>query len=130
MRTPGGVLVRGRALRLEVARSGGPGGQHVNTTSSKATIVLDVHVGLTPSVAAKVSDRYGPTLRVSSSTHRSQHRNRADALERLLAHIDDALVEPTTRTPTRIPLRERRRRARDKKARARRLGDRRIPGDE
>ncbi len=121
--------MRGSGLRLEVARSGGPGGQHVNTTSSKVTVVLEVSAGLSPSVAAKVRERYGPTVRATASTHRSQHRNRAEAMARLLARIDDALVEPTYRAPTSVPLRERRRRARDKQARSRRLEERRISDD-
>lgn len=111
---------------MEVARSGGPGGQHVNTTSSKVTVVLDVGSGLPARIAAKVLERQGPTMRASSSTHRSQHRNRSAALERLLARIDESLVEPTTRTPTRVPPRERRKRSREKQTRARRLNDRRI----
>jgi ribosome-associated protein len=130
LRTPGGVPVSGRALHLELARSGGPGGQHVNTTASKVTVVLDVAAGLPEREAARVGERHGPTLRVSASTHRSQHRNRADALERLLRRIDEALEVPTARTPTRVPPRARRRRAEGKARRSQRLQDRRVGGED
>jgi ribosome-associated protein len=127
LRTPGGVRVERRALRFEFARSGGPGGQHVNTSATKVTAVLDVSAGLRGRAAQRVREKHGPTLRSTSSAHRSQARNRAAALERLLRRIDDALREEPPRTKTRIPSREKRRRREDKGRRSRRLADRRVP---
>ena len=40
LRTPGGTPVDPAALRFEFARGGGPGGQHVNTSATKVTVVL------------------------------------------------------------------------------------------
>jgi ribosome-associated protein len=128
--TPRGVKVAPWALRFEFARSGGPGGQHVNTTASKATAVLDVAAGLPDHLARPVMERWGPILRVSSTTHRSQGRNKAEATDRLLARIDAALERPPSRTSTRVPPREKRKRLDDKSRRSRKLGQRRISPDE
>lgn len=130
LRTPRGVRVAGKALRIEVSRSGGPGGQHVNTVSSRVTVVLDVPQGLSPSAAARVEARYGATLRVSSAKHRSQWRNRTDALARLAERIDQALEVQASRTSTRVPPRERRRRREDKQQRSKKLSNRRISPDD
>ncbi len=127
IRTPGGVRVDPSALRYEFARGGGPGGQHVNTSATKATVILDVDAGLAPRIAARVREHHGATMRATSSVHRSQWRNRSAALERLLRRIDDALAEREPRRPTRVPKRERSRRRDDKARRSRRLGERRIP---
>lgn len=128
--TPRGVKVAPWALRYEFARAGGPGGQHVNTTASKATAVLDVAAGLPEHQARRVMERWGPVLRVSSTSHRSQARNRADALERLLRRIDSALERAPSRTPTRVPLRQKRKRLDEKSRRSRKLGLRRISPDD
>lgn len=125
MRTPRGVAVAGAAVRIEVSRSGGPGGQHVNTSSTKVTVVLDVVRGLDRAVAEKVLARRGPTMRVTSSTHRSQARNRAEAIERLLDRIDESLEVQPERAPTRVPTRERRRRRDAKQRRSQKLEERR-----
>ena len=125
LRTPGGVAVAGHALKLEVSRSGGPGGQHVNTSSTKVGLVLDVERGLPAEVAERVRERHGEVLRVTVSKHRSQARNRAEAVERLLSRIDEALEVQAPRAATKIPYREKRRRREDKLRRSRRLQDRR-----
>lgn len=57
--------------RVETFRAGGPGGQHQNTTESGVRLV---HL---------------PTgIRVSAREERSQHRNKAKALERLRAKLE------------------------------------------
>ena len=57
-------------LRIEAFRAGGPGGQHQNTTDSAVRVT------------------HGPTgIAVVSREERSQHRNRARALERLRARL-------------------------------------------
>jgi ribosome-associated protein len=127
LRTPNGISVDPRAIRYEFARGGGPGGQHVNTSATKATVVLDVEAGLPARAAARVRERHGAVMRATSSVHRSQRRNREAAIERLLRRIDDALRDEPERTPTRVPKRERKRRRDDKARRARQLENRRVP---
>ena len=103
LRTPGGLLVPAAALDWSFARSGGPGGQHVNTTSSKVTLTIAVSA-VVGRVAAleRLHDALGDTLRVTSQTHRSQWRNRQDCLARAAAQLDDAARPPDpTRRATR-----------------------------
>ena len=127
LRTPGGIRVDSGALRFEFARGGGPGGQHVNTSATKVTVVLDVEAGLHGRAAGRVRDKHGRTMRSTSSVHRSQSRNRAAALERLLRRIDEAVREEPQRSATRVPTREKRRRRDAKERRSKRLADRQVP---
>lgn len=129
IRTPRGIRVDPQGLRYEFARGGGPGGQHVNTSATKVTVVLDVAAGLSARTAARVRAAHGPTMRATSSVHRSQHRNRTAALDRLLRRIDEALAEAEPRHETKVPRREKKRRRDDKARRSRRLADRRPPVD-
>jgi len=129
IRTPRGIRVDPRGLRYEFARGGGPGGQHVNTSATKVTVVLDVDAALSPRTAARVKAAHGATMRATSSAQRSQHRNRTAALDRLLRRIDEALAEAEPRHATRVPRREKQRRRDDKARRSRRLAERRPPID-
>jgi len=99
--------------RVETFRAGGPGGQHQNTTESGVRIT---HLP-TGSVA---------TARES----RSQHRNRARALQRLRETLEDAAREEEPRIPTRVPKAARRRRVEQKRRRSRTKGLRRPPEPE
>lgn len=99
--TPGGVRIDGGALRVEFARSGGPGGQHVNTSATKVTLVLDVAAGAPEHLRQRLIDALGPEVRIVSSEHRSQWRNRVAARVRLANRIDDALVRERPRVATR-----------------------------
>jgi ribosome-associated protein len=129
IRTPGGIPIDSSALRFTFARGGGPGGQHVNTSATKATVILDVDAGLPVDAARRVREHHGAKMRATSSVHRSQWRNRTAALERLLRRIDEAVVEQEERRPTRVPPREKKRRRQDKQRRAQRLGNRKVPPD-
>jgi ribosome-associated protein len=103
LRTPGGLVVPAAALDWSFARSGGPGGQHVNTTSSKVTLTIAVSaVGGRVAALERLRDALGDTLRVTSQAHRSQWRNRQDCLARAAALLDDAARPPDpTRRATR-----------------------------
>lgn len=92
--------------RVETFRSGGPGGQHQNVTESGVRLV---HL---------------PTgIRVVSREERSQHRNRARALERLREKLEALARKPKPRKPTKVSRAQKKRRleAKRKKSEAKRL---------
>jgi ribosome-associated protein len=82
--------------------SGGPGGQHANTANTRAELRFDIEASpsLGPRQRARLLERYGRVLRVVSATHRSQLRNRHDAIERLTDMLADGLRVKTVRRPT------------------------------
>jgi ribosome-associated protein len=103
-------LVVNRGLRIPVeelefrySRSGGPGGQHVNTSATKVEVRFDVEASasLGPRQRARLLEAFGPVVRVTSSRTRSQLRNRELALAVLAERLADALRVDPTRLPTR-----------------------------
>ena len=106
----GSVRIPAEAIEWQFARSSGPGGQHVNRTSSKAMLRLDVARSphLPDDVRRRIiARRTGVTadgmLVITSQRHRDQPRNVADCLEKLAAIVAAALVVPKRRRPTRTP---------------------------
>jgi ribosome-associated protein len=95
LRTPGGLVVPATALTWSFARSGGAGGQHVNTTSSKATLAVAVAEVRGPGAALeRLTAALGPEVRVTSQTSRSQWRNRQECRERAAEILDRAARPP------------------------------------
>jgi ribosome-associated protein len=96
-------------LGYQASRSGGPGGQHVNTSSTRIEVWWDVagSPSLTPEQRALLLERLGSRLdstnrlRIVSSTSRSQFRNREDATERLRSVVAAALAVRKKRKATR-----------------------------
>ncbi len=96
-------------LEYRASRSGGPGGQHVNTSSTRIELVWDVVAtsALDDAQRALVLARLGHRLdaagrlRLVSGGSRSQLRNREAVTERLRALVADALVPPRPRKRTR-----------------------------
>ena len=95
-------------LDYRASRSGGPGGQHVNTSSTRIEVWWDVagSSSLTPAQRAQLMERLGPRLdtsgrlRLVSSGSRSQLRNREDVTERLRSVVAGALTVRKKRKPT------------------------------
>ena len=95
-------------LSFRATRAGGPGGQHVNTSSTR----IELHWNVRESQAltederarleAKLASRMDAAgnVRVVASVYRSQARNRADAEERLSALVRHALAVPKQRRKT------------------------------
>ena len=90
-------------LRWSFTGSGGPGGQHANTSNTRVEVRFDVasSPSLGPRQRARLLERLGPVVRVVASDERSQLRNRQLALERLRSRLADALRVPQERRPTR-----------------------------
>ena len=84
-------------LEWRFTASGGPGGQHANTSNTKVELRFDVanSPSLGPRQRARLLERLGPVVRVTASERRSQHQNRELALERLQSRLAAALhVDP------------------------------------
>lgn len=95
-------------LNFRFTPSGGPGGQHANKTSTRATLEWNVDSSgvLGPRQRARIRsalrhriDSDG-TLRISSDVHRSQTRNREEVSDRLARLVAEALRPKTARVPT------------------------------
>ena len=104
-------------------RAGGPGGQHVNTTSSAVQLRFDVRgsPSLAPDVRRRLEALAGSRLTndgvlvLHVQSHRSQLRNREEALARLVALVRAAARPPTPRKATKPSKAVKRRRVDDKK---------------
>ncbi|MGO4571026.1 alternative ribosome rescue aminoacyl-tRNA hydrolase ArfB [Microvirga sp. 2TAF3] len=89
-------------------RSSGPGGQHVNTSSTAVQLRFDARRSrsLPDDVAVRLMKIAGSRLTqdgvivITAQTHRSQQRNREEALARLVDLIRQATVRRKTRRPT------------------------------
>lgn len=114
-------------LELRATRSGGPGGQHVNTTASRIQLSWDVagSSSLTERRRQMIRSRLrnridgAGVLHLSADSHRSQHRNRAEVLERFAELVAEALRPRKQRKPTRPTKASKERRLRKKKRRGR-----------
>jgi len=99
--TSRGLRIPGAALDWWASRSGGPGGQHANTSDTAVTIELDVDAsGLPSAVKTQLRKVHGATVRASSADSRSQFRNRTLARKRLGELVDEAAAPPKKRRPT------------------------------
>ena len=112
------------ALSYRFVRSSGPGGQHVNkvSTAVQLRVQLDrthlakpVQERLTRLAGRQVNAR--GELVINAERHRSQARNREDALARLTALVERARVRPKKRIATAPTNAQKRRRIDTKKKR-------------
>lgn len=99
---PQGVVIPEAELVERFTHASGPGGQGVNTADSRVQLSWDLaaSTALTPEQRARAVGVLGEILRIEASEHRSQHRNRAAARERLAARLREALAPPVPRRPT------------------------------
>ncbi|TML65506.1 MAG: aminoacyl-tRNA hydrolase [Actinobacteria bacterium] len=118
-------------LEWRFSGSGGPGGQHANTSNTRVEVRFDVasSPSLGPRQRARLLERLGPLVRVVASDERSQVRNRELALERLRSRLAEALRVQRERRPTAPTRSSRERRLEDKRRRAERKRLRKPPAN-
>ena len=125
-------------LEYRATRSGGPGGQHVNTSSTRIEIWWNVRTS--PSLREEERERllrrlarrldHEGRLRIVASEFRSQHRNRQAATERLRDLLVEALAVPKARKRTKPGRAAKAARLQAKRRRSAVKRDRRPPAPE
>ena len=120
------VAVPRAELSFRASRAGGPGGQHVNTSSTRVELIWDVarSPSLTEQQRARVMEKLGNRINaegellLAEGGSRSQQQNREAVVERFRGLLAEALHVHPPRRKTRPPRAERERRLQEKKRRS------------
>jgi ribosome-associated protein len=121
-----GVSVPEAELELRAARSGGPGGQSVNTTDSKVELRWSIpdSSAIDEGQRQRLLDRLSSRLTkdgvliLQGSEHKSQHRNRDAVIARFRSIVGEALEPPKQRRKTKVSRGAKRRRLEAKRKRS------------
>jgi len=105
-----GIWINSDNLIFQAVRSAGPGGQHVNKTSSKILLICPVDKinGLDDNQSGRIEEKLKSywidgSLRISCQKHRSQYSNKKEAISRLQSLLRKALKEDKPRFKTKVP---------------------------
>src|SRR6188768_3002992 len=111
-------------IDIVFVRASGPGGQNVNKLSTAAQLRFDTRrITLPEDAALRLNRLAGQRMTkdgvivIHAQRFRTQERNRADAIDRLLELLREAAVRPTPRRPTKPTLGSKTRRLEGKKRR-------------
>ena len=120
------ISIDEREIEENFVRASGPGGQNVNKLATAVQLRFDVRrsPSLPDDVRTRLERLAGARLTrdgvlvIAAQSHRTQGRNRQDALDRLVDLIRRAAIKPRLRRPTRPTKASRERRVEAKKHRA------------
>ena len=122
----GRLTIPAAELAFTASRSSGPGGQHVNTTDTRIQVRWNIAASgvlgeirrarLLAALASRLTA--GGEIVIACDTHRSQRRNKEEALGRLAALVRRALVVPKARRPSTPSAAAKLRRLQEKKKQA------------
>ena len=120
------ISIDEREIEESFVRASGPGGQNVNKLATAVQLRFDVRgsPSLPGETRARLERLAGTRLTrdgvlvIIAQRHRTQARNRKDALDRLIDLIRRAAVAPVKRRPTRPTKASRERRIESKKRRS------------
>ncbi|HPF62953.1 MAG TPA: alternative ribosome rescue aminoacyl-tRNA hydrolase ArfB [Gemmatimonadales bacterium] len=137
VRVNGSLAVPLAELTMRATRSGGPGGQHVNTSSTRIELVWSVTTSpsLTEAQRARLLEKLANRidgqgqLRLVAQGERSQLQNREAAVRRFVDVVRRGLAVPRARRPTRPTKASKERRLKEKKARGALKRERRKTDD-
>jgi ribosome-associated protein len=119
------IAIDEREIEEQFVRSSGPGGQNVNKLETAVQLRFDVRhsPSLPEGVRLRLERLAGRRLTkdgvlvIIAQRHRTQERNRADAMDRLVELVREAAVTPKRRRPTKPTAGSQKRRLETKKRR-------------
>jgi ribosome-associated protein len=126
------LVIPASELSWRFSASGGPGGQHANTSNTRVEVVWDVEASavVTDEQRELIVAAIGPRVRVAADDTRSQLRNRELVLQRLAERIRASLRRPVERKKRRPSRRAKERRLTAKRRRSQTKANRSRPGVE